>query len=130
MGADALRLYVMFVAPPEKEVEWSDSGLDGSFRWLARVWHIAQQWRPAVSERSRAIDAASLTDAERAVRRKTHDTIRRVTLDVDVRKQFNTAISAMMELVNDLYAFTKQQEESRRRRRVLSFVRRWKRSWS
>jgi leucyl-tRNA synthetase len=111
VGADALRLYVMFVAPPEKEVEWSDSGLDGSFRWLARVWHVAQHWRPAVSSAA-TIDAASLTDAERAVRRKTHDTIRRVTLDVDVRKQFNTAISAMMELVNDLYAFTKHQDES------------------
>ncbi len=111
VGADALRLYVMFVAPPEKEVEWSDSGLDGSFRWLARVWHIAQQWKPAVSE-APALDVSSLTDAERAIRRKTHDTIRRVTLDVDVRKQFNTAISAMMELVNDLYSFSKQHQES------------------
>ena len=111
VGADALRLYVMFVAPPEKEVEWSDSGLEGSFRWLTRVWHIAQQWRPAVGKAS-PIVVASLTADERAIRRKTHDTIRRVTLDVDVRKQFNTAISAMMELVNDLYAFTKQQEES------------------
>jgi leucyl-tRNA synthetase len=111
VGADALRLYVMFVAPPEKEVEWNDSGLEGSFRFLARVWHIAQQWRAAVNT-APSIDVPALTDAERAVRRKTHDTIRRVTLDVDVRKQFNTAISAMMELVNELYAFTKQQEES------------------
>jgi leucyl-tRNA synthetase len=109
VGADALRLYVMFVAPPEKEVEWSDSGLDGSFRWLARVWHVAQQWRPALGL-APSIDVATLTAAERAIRRKTHDTIRRVTLDVDVRKQFNTAISAMMELVNELYAFSKEQE--------------------
>ena len=56
------------------------------------------------------IDVAALTADDRAMRRKTHDTIRRVTLDIDVRKQFNTAISAMMELVNDLYAFTKRQE--------------------
>jgi leucyl-tRNA synthetase len=109
VGADALRLYVMFVAPPEKEVEWNDSGLDGSYRWLFRVWQIAQQWRPAATAAA-AIDVAALTADERAMRRKTHDTIRRVTLDVDVRKQFNTAISAMMELVNDLYAFTKRQE--------------------
>jgi leucyl-tRNA synthetase len=113
VGADALRLYVMFVAPPEKEVEWTDSGLEGSYRWLGRVWHIAQQWRPHVSANGRgAIDAARLTADERALRRKTHDTIRRVTLDIDTRKQFNTAISAMRELVNDLYAFSKGQESS------------------
>jgi leucyl-tRNA synthetase len=111
VGADALRLYVMFVAPPEKEVEWSDSGLEGSFRWLHRVWHLAQQWREAVmAAGAGAIDHAALTDAERALRRKTHDTIRRVTGDIEVRKQFNTAISAMMELVNDLYAFSKRQD--------------------
>ena len=111
VGADALRLYVMFVAPPEKEVEWTDSGLEGSFRWLHRVWHIAQEWRErAVAARRASLDPAALTAAERAMRRKTHDTIRRVTTDVDVRKQFNTAISAMMELVNELYAFTKAQE--------------------
>ena len=111
VGADALRLYVMFVAPPEKEVEWNDSGLEGSFRWLHRVWHIAQQWRQRVIAASGSrLDASTLTAAERAMRRKTHDTIRRVTIDVDVRQQFNTAISAMMELVNDLYAFTKAQQ--------------------
>jgi leucyl-tRNA synthetase len=110
VGVDALRLYVMFVAPPEKEVEWTDSGLDGSFRWLHRVWHIAQHWRPILAASTAALAGAALDESERALRRKTHDTIRRVTLDVDVRKQFNTAISAMMELVNDLYAFTKRQE--------------------
>jgi leucyl-tRNA synthetase len=109
VGVDALRLYVMFVAPPEKEVEWSDTGLDGSFRWLYRVWHIAQEWRPRVLS-APPLETAVLDATERAIRRKTHDTIRRVSLDIDVRKQFNTAISAMMELVNELYAFTKRQE--------------------
>jgi leucyl-tRNA synthetase len=113
VGADALRLYVMFVAPPEKEVEWTDTGLEGSYRWLGRVWHIAQAWRPQVSANGRGpIDAGRLTPEERALRHKTHDTIRRVTLDIDVRKQFNTAISAMRELVNDLYAFSAQQESA------------------
>jgi leucyl-tRNA synthetase len=107
VGVDALRLYVMFVAPPEKEVEWSDSGLDGSFRWLARVWRIAQHWKPRAAGPP---DTTRLTSDERALRRKTHDTIRRVTGDLDVRKQFNTAVSAMMELVNDLYGFTEKQE--------------------
>ncbi len=109
VGADALRAYVMFVAPPEKEVEWSDAGLDGMFRWLARVWRVADQWRDQAVAAA-PIEVASLVAEERALRRKTHDTIRRVTADIDVRKQMNTAISAMMELVNDLYLFTDGQK--------------------
>jgi len=111
VGADALRLYVMFVAPPEKEVEWTDSGLDGSFRWLARVWRIADQWREEALVAG-PLESHVLTSDERALRRKTHDTIRRVTIDIDQRKQMNTAVSAMMELVNDLYAFTDKGERS------------------
>ncbi len=118
-GSDALRLYVMFVAPPEKEVEWNDSGLEGSFRFLARVWRAADQWREdAVAAGSEPIGRDRLTAAERALRRKTHDTIRRVTLDIDVRQQMNTAVSAMMELVNELYAFTDKGERSPQAARV------------
>jgi leucyl-tRNA synthetase len=107
VGADALRLYVMSVAPPEKEVEWTDEGLEGCFRWLARVWRIAERWREDGSGAGRAaIDQPALSGDERALRRKTHETIHRVTVDIDVRKQMNTAASAMRELVNDLYAFT------------------------
>ncbi|MDP2319694.1 MAG: leucine--tRNA ligase [Acidobacteriota bacterium] len=113
-GSDALRLYVMFVAPPEKEVEWSDSGLDGSFRFLARVWRAADQWREqVVASGGGAIDHASLTAAERGMRRKTHDTIRRVTQDIDVRQQMNTAVSAMMELVNELYLFADRSSSAK-----------------
>jgi len=105
-GADALRLYVMFVAPPENEVEWTDSGLEGSFRFLGRVWRLVEQWIPSIrSAAAGAVDAATLNPAEKAVRRKTHDTIRRVTADIEQRQQLNTAVSAMMELVNELYAF-------------------------
>jgi leucyl-tRNA synthetase len=112
-GADALRLYVMFVAPPEKEVEWTDTGLEGSFRFLARVWRIADQWsKDATSMGKGAIEHASLSGAERNLRRKTHDTIKRVTMDIDVRQQMNTAVSAMMELVNELYLFTDKGERS------------------
>ena len=113
-GSDALRLYVMFVAPPEKEVEWSDSGLEGSFRFLARVWRIADQWREEASSTGKsAIDHATLSGAERNLRRKTHDTIKRVTTDIDVRQQMNTAVSAMMELVNELYAFTEKSSSAK-----------------
>jgi leucyl-tRNA synthetase len=107
-GADALRLYVMFVAPPEKEVEWTDTGLEGSFRFLARVWRLVDHWVPAVAGKRPALGASALTAAEKAVRRKTHDTIRRVTIDIEQRQQLNTAVSALMELVNELYAFSEQ----------------------
>jgi leucyl-tRNA synthetase len=108
-GADALRLYVMFVAPPEKEIEWTDAGLEGAFRFLARTWRIVQAWREAVMAAPSGVPAASLTDAERALRRKTHDTIRRVTQDLDPRVHLNTVVSALMELVNELYLFSEQQ---------------------
>ena len=106
-GADALRLYVMFVAPPENEVEWTDAGLEGSFRFLARVWRLVDHWCDAVRDRSAAdLSDTSLSEAERALRRKTHETIRRITVDIDERQHLNTAVSALMELVNDLYAFS------------------------
>ncbi len=109
-GADALRLYVMFVAPPEKEVEWTDTGLEGSFRFLARVWRLVDHWNETVG--GEGIDSPDschdLTSDERALRRKTHDTIRRVTSDIEQRQVFNTAVSAMMELVNELYAFSEK----------------------
>ena len=105
-GADALRLYETFVAPPEKEVEWTDSGLEGSFRFLTRVWRLVESLCELL--RGSSIDGFSilrLNDAERDLRRKTHDTIRRVTSDIDPRVHLNTAVSALMELVNELYVF-------------------------
>ncbi len=111
-GADALRLYVMFVAPPENEVEWTDSGLEGSFRFLARLWRLVDHWcdavRSAPAPTAAGGEALQLSEAERAVRRKTHDTIRRITADIEERQHLNTAVSALMELVNELYAFSEQ----------------------
>jgi len=108
-GADALRLYVMFVAPPENEVEWTDTGLEGSFRFLARVWRLVDHWAEAVRGiRAAGPDAVQLSEAERGLRRKTHDTVHRVTVDIEERQHLNTAVSALMELVNELYAFSDQ----------------------
>jgi leucyl-tRNA synthetase len=105
-GADALRAYIMFVAPPEKEIEWSDAGLEGMFRFLVRVWRIITQVAETIGgEDMPAAPPGTLDPAERALRRKTHETIRRVTHDLDPRVHLNTAISAMMELVNEIYAF-------------------------
>jgi leucyl-tRNA synthetase len=103
-GADALRLYVMFVAPPEKEVEWSDSGVEGSFRFLVRVWRLVDHWAGALPAPS-THGVTAYSDVERGLRRKTHDTIRRVTMDIEERMHLNTAVSSLMELVNELYAF-------------------------
>jgi leucyl-tRNA synthetase len=107
-GADALRLYVMFVAPPEKEVEWTDTGLEGSFRFLARVWRLVDHWDETIAGGGIKDPAGctSLNPAEKALRRKTHDTIRRVTADLEQHQHLNTAVSAMMELVNELYTFS------------------------
>ncbi|NQW02506.1 MAG: leucine--tRNA ligase [Acidobacteria bacterium] len=107
-GADALRLYVMFVAPPEKEVEWSDSGLEGAFRFLNRVWRVVIHLAKAARQEP-AVAGLAFDDGERAMRRKTHVTIRRVTGDINPRVHLNTAVAALMELVNELYLFCEQR---------------------
>jgi leucyl-tRNA synthetase len=104
-GADALRLYVMFVAPPENEVEWTDAGLEGSYRFLGRVWRFVEPLCEAISGAAPDYAGLAFDDAERALRRKTHQTIKKVTGDLYPRAHLNTAVSAMMELVNELYAF-------------------------
>ena len=96
----------MFVAPPEKEVEWSDAGLEGSFRFLLRVWRLVDHWAETIGGEGIPACGDDCTDAERALRRKTHDTIRRVTVDIEERMHLNTAVSSLMELVNELYAFS------------------------
>jgi leucyl-tRNA synthetase len=109
-GADALRLYVMFVAPPEKEVEWTDSGLEGSFRFLLRVWRLVDHWAETIGGEGIPDCGSDCTESERALRRKTHETIRRVTVDIEERMHLNTAVSSLMELVNELYAFSEGTE--------------------
>jgi leucyl-tRNA synthetase len=102
-GADTTRLFCLFAAPPEKDLEWSEQGVEGSFRFLNRVWRLAVDWMEPLSGVA-AYDGppAPLDGAAREVFRKTHDTIRRVTRDIEDRFHFNTAISAVMELVNTL----------------------------
>ncbi|RPJ73466.1 MAG: leucine--tRNA ligase, partial [Acidobacteria bacterium] len=107
-GADALRLYIMFVAPPENEFAWTDAGLEGSFRFLARVWRLTDQWSDEVKGAPAEFGGIALSDAEQDVRRVTHDTVRRVTHDLDPRVHLNTVVSALMEMVNALYAFSEE----------------------
>jgi leucyl-tRNA synthetase len=103
-GADTTRLFCLFAAPPERDLEWSEQGVDGSYRFLQRVWRLAERWLPMVADASAAVDADALNDPYKELYRKTHETIKRVTQDIDERFHFNTAISAVMELVNTLQA--------------------------
>ena len=104
-GADTARLFIMFAAPPERELEWSDQGVEGSFRFLSRVWRIVYHYQELVAQGVTAYDAAELDDAGKELRRVLHTSIKKVTDDIEQRFNFNTAISSMMELVNALYAY-------------------------
>jgi leucyl-tRNA synthetase len=102
-GADTARLFSLFAAPPERDLDWSDRGVDGAYRFLHRVWRLVARFADqlAVLPADAAI-AGSLPEPLAALRRKTHQTIRKVTHDLDGRFHFNTAIAAIMELVNQL----------------------------
>ncbi len=103
-GADTARLFSLFAAPPEKDLDWNDRGVEGASRFLNRVWRFVLAHDDELRE-GRARRAAPATDEGRALRRTIHETIRRVTVDIERDFHFNTAVSAIMELVNELYAF-------------------------
>lgn len=102
-GADTARLFSLFAAPPELDLEWNDAGVEGCHRFLHRVWRTFDALLPHASETAE-YDVNSLTDDERELRRMTHVTIQRVSTDIQRRFKFNTAIAATMEMVNHLQA--------------------------
>jgi leucyl-tRNA synthetase len=103
-GADTTRLFCLFAAPPEKDLEWNDEGVDGCFRFLSRVWRLVQGRGEELAAPGSLEGGPGSGDAPwLELRRMTHRTIQRVTVDVGERFHFNTAISAVMELVNALY---------------------------
>jgi len=102
-GADTARLFCLFAAPPERDLEWSDKGVEGCYRFLLRLWRIVEENLDFLKNSSPG-HLKDISDGQiRDLRRKTHETIKKVTEDVDKRFHFNTAISAVMELVNFLY---------------------------
>jgi leucyl-tRNA synthetase len=109
-GADTVRLFIMFAAPPEQSLEWSDSGVEGAYRFLKRLWKAVSGY---VNETTGHADSASgpqsLDEPQKAMRRQLHETIRKVTDDIGRRYTFNTAIAANMELLN---AFGKFEDTS------------------
>jgi len=104
-GADTARIFCLFASPPEKDLEWSDQGVDGSYRFLCRIWRIVLDYLEDIREVPAVSGAEALEGDLKALRRKTHQTIRKVTSDIEDRFHFNTAISAVMELLNVLYQF-------------------------
>lgn len=110
-GADTARLFILFAAPPERELEWSDQGVEGSFRFLNRIWRIVQAFEAVLAQKVTEYDHSNLNDADKDLRRVLHSSIKKVTNDIETRFNFNTAISTMMELVNALYAYKEAAKE-------------------
>ena len=111
-GADTARIFILFAAPPIKDLEWSDQGVEGCSRFLKRVWRIFCEFVDEIRSLSAADENLSTSVKElKELRRMTHITIRRVTEDIEKRMQFNTAIAAIMELVNHLYLFKEWKEK-------------------
>ena len=110
-GADTARLFILFAAPPERELEWSDQGVEGSFRFLNRIWRIVQAFETVLEQKVTEYDHSNLTEADKDLRRVLHGSIKKVTNDIETRFNFNTAISTMMELVNALYAYKEAAKE-------------------
>ncbi|TGE32505.1 leucine--tRNA ligase [Desulfosporosinus sp. Sb-LF] len=115
-GADTARLFILFAAPPERDLEWSDQGVEGCYRFLNRIWRLVAQYEPIIKElQTQPSDSNNemsgwghLDAPGKALRRHTHLAIQRVTIDLGTRLNFNTAISTIMEWVNALYLYKEQ----------------------
>jgi len=110
-GADTVRMFCLFAAPPEKDLEWSEQGVEGAYRFLNRLWHL-------VVENLERVETVGVYDGNepidgpvRSLHRKTHQTIKRVTNDIENRFHFNTAIAAVMELINEVNQFLHGNQE-------------------
>jgi leucyl-tRNA synthetase len=99
-GADTVRLFSLFAAPPDQSLEWSEDGVEGAHRFIRRLWRLMHSYLEC--DAAPALDTGALTGAERDTRRKVHETIAKVTDDMSRRQTFNTAIAAIMELCNEL----------------------------
>lgn len=105
-GADTARLFSLFAAPPEKDLDWNEEGVEGSFRFLKRVWTKVCEWTETGPVKASALPSfEKMSEDEKKLYRKMHQTIKKVTQDIEDSYHFNTCISAIMELVNEIYFF-------------------------
>jgi leucyl-tRNA synthetase len=114
-GADTGRLYTLFAAPPEKDLEWSEESIDGAWRFLNRVYRLIERHADALHALSAGVGASATqhTDVEKKLLRKAHQTLQRVTSDFETRWHFNSAIALIMELTNEVYACEPLEERVR-----------------
>lgn len=110
-GADTARLFILFAAPPEKELDWSDAGVEGSFRFLNRVWRLVYEFVNKFDTKD--TETGVLNDKDKKLNYVLNSTIKKVTGDIGERFNFNTAISSIMELVNELYKYKELDEVNR-----------------
>ena len=108
-GADTARLFILFAAPPDRDLEWSDAGVEGAYRFLNRVYRMVMETAPVLA--NAPANPRGLDEAGQKLRRQVHSGVERVTVDVGERFQFNTAISAIMEMVNAIYAYRELPKE-------------------
>jgi len=108
-GADTARLFSLFAAPPERDLEWSEQGVEGAYRFLNRVWRMVYDYIGAYG--NTIFPSSGLPSSEKTLKRLTHKTIKKVTEDMG-RFHFNTAISALMELVNAIYSYTAENKQA------------------
>ena len=109
-GADTVRLFMMFTSPPEQSLEWSDTAINGSYRFLKRLWKLIKTHQDSIKDVSEISTNDGFNENQNKLRRKTHQTISKVTDDIGRRYTFNTAIAAVMELVNEVSTFNVNDE--------------------
>ena len=112
-GADTVRLFMMFTSPPEQSLEWSDTAINGSYRFLKKLWKLIKTHQDSIKDISGISSNEKFNGNQNKLRRKTHQTISKVTDDIGRRYTFNTAIAAVMELVNEVSAFNVDDELDR-----------------
>ena len=120
-GADTVRLFMLFAAPPQKDLDWSDKGVEGSFRFLSRVWRFVSNYKDLYNEKF-SFNGIILNEKLSSVRNELHRTLKIVTNDIEERMQYNTAIARMMELTNFLYQIDESEFKSTEGRMVISEV--------
>ncbi|MBF0328081.1 MAG: leucine--tRNA ligase [Nitrospirae bacterium] len=112
-GADTMRLFSLFAAPPERDLEWADQGVEGAYRFLHKIWSLVFRCRQDILKGKEIASKNGYSPAVTPLLRKTHQTIKKVTTDIEKDYHFNTAIAAMMELVNEMASFKTEKDEDR-----------------